>query len=62
MSRFRPEYRELSEIEKKLIADIKHKAEEMESLFAQGEGSRYKSLAITALEEAVMWAVKDVTS
>jgi hypothetical protein len=61
-TRFRPRYRALTETEKTLHDDIKAQAEELERLYNQiPEGGRYKSLAITALEESVMWAVKELT-
>lgn len=68
MSRFRPAYRKLTDGEKALHDQIKAKAVEMEALIAQVDESRaagiglYKSLALTALEESVMWAVKGLTS
>lgn len=63
VSRFRPTYRALTEGEKQLHDEIKTKAAELESLFDQvSDGSRYKSLAITCLEESIMWIVKDLTS
>ncbi len=67
MSRFRKEYRPLSDQEKVLVDQIKDKAEELAQLLDRAGDrhetgrSRYLSLARTALEEAVMWAVKDVT-
>lgn len=64
VSRFRPRYRALS-VEKKALHDqIKAKAEDLETLFklGKGGGSRYHSLAVTDLERAVMWAIKDLTS
>lgn len=64
VSRFRPTYRALSDEEKALHDTLKNKATELENLFDQvnADGSRYKSLAITALEESIMWIVKDLTS
>lgn len=61
MSRFRPQYRELSEAEKKLIDAIKDKAGELEQLYVMADKGRYQSLAMTSLEESVMWIVKEVT-
>lgn len=60
-SLFRKAYRELSDEEKAIVAEIKTKAEELEALLNRLPGSRYVSLAITSLEQAVMWAVKHVT-
>jgi len=62
VSRFRPRYRALSDDEKALHDAIKAKAEELESLFMQVKEGRYRSLSLTALEEAVMWNVKELTS
>ena len=60
-SRFRPRYRALSEEEKVLHDAIKEKAVEMEQLYAKVCGGRYNSLALTKLEESVMWIVKELT-
>ena len=62
VSRFRPTYRALSDDEKKLHDEIKAKAGEMESMYAQVKAGRYNSLAITALEQSIMWIVKELTS
>ncbi len=62
ISRFRPRYRALSDAEKDLHDAIKTKAAELEELFDLVKGGRYKSLGLTALEEAVMWTVKELTS
>lgn len=62
VSRFRPIYRALADDEKALHDAIKAKAEELEALFAKVKPGRYTSLALTALEEAVMWAIKGLTS
>lgn len=70
-SRFRPTYRALSDAEKSLHDQIKREAETLEALFeevAHVRGSsgpdqaRYHALALTALEQAVMWAVKGLTA
>lgn len=58
---FRPKYRELSEAEKQTIERIKTKALDLASEFNPTD-TREKSLALTKLEEAVMWSVKGVTS
>ena len=58
--RFRPTYRELTPIEKQRIDRIKAKAMELATEFYPFD-SREKSLAITKLEESVMWAVKAIT-
>ena len=61
-SRFRPKYRALSDDEKALHDAIKAKATELEALFEQVKQGRYRSLGLTALEEAVMWTVKELTA
>lgn len=61
-SRFRPVYRQLSPEEISLHNDIKAKAVEMEELYKKISSGRYNSLAITSLEESVMWIVKELTS
>lgn len=62
MSRFRPRYRALTDDEKALHDAIKAKAAELETLFEMVKPGRYRSLGITALEESVMWTVKELTS
>lgn len=62
VSRFRPRYRELRVEEKDLHDLIKEKATELEALFESVPDGRYKSLGMTALEESVMWAVKQLTA
>lgn len=62
VSRFRPRYRQLTDEEKALHDAIKAKASELEALFEQVKPGNYRSLGITALEESVMWAVKELTS
>lgn len=62
VSRFRPTYRPLTDAEKSLHDAIKSKAAELEALFDQVKDGRYKSLGMTALEESVMWTVKELTS
>lgn len=62
VSRFRPRYRALSDDEKALHDDIKGKAAELEALFERVKAGRYRSLGLTALEESVMWTVKELTS
>ena len=61
-SRFRPRYRALTDEEKALHDAIKAKAVELETLFEQVKPGRYRSLGLTALEEAVMWTVKELTA
>lgn len=62
VSRFRPRYRALTDAEKALHDQIKEKAAELEALFGQVKPGRYNSLAMTSLEESVMWVVKELTS
>lgn len=65
VSRFRPTYRALTDEEKALHDAIKTKAVELENLIDSVKGGapgRYKSLAMTDLEKAIMWAVKELTS
>lgn len=62
VSRFRPRYRALTEEEKALHDQIKAKAEELEALFMAVKAGRYRALSLTALEEAVMWNIKELTS
>ena len=62
VSRFRPTYRALTDEEKALHDEIKSKAAELEILFERVKPGRYNSLAMTALEQSVMWVVKELTS
>lgn len=61
-SRFRPRYRALTDQEKALHDAIKTKAAELEALIEAVKPGRYRSLGMTALEEAVMWTVKELTA
>ena len=61
-SRFRPRYRALTDDEKALHDALKAKAVELEALFEQVKPGRYRALGLTALEEAVMWTVKELTA
>ena len=61
-SRFRPRYRALNEEEKALHDAIKAKATELEILFERVKPGRYRALGLTALEESVMWTVKELTA
>jgi hypothetical protein len=61
-SRFRPRYRQLTPDEVVLHDAIKTKAVELEALIESVGSGRYTSLALTALEEAVIWSVKQLTS
>lgn len=62
VSRFRPRYRALTDDEKALHDALKAKASELEALFEQVKPGRYRSLGFTALEESIMWTVKELTS
>lgn len=61
VSLFRPRYRALSDAEKALHDEIKNKAAELEAVYAKVVTGRYHSLAVTALEQSVMWIVKELT-
>jgi membrane-bound ClpP family serine protease len=61
-NRFRQKYRALEASEAELIDMIKQKAVELEELIEMAKDGRYKSLAMTSLEQAVMWAVKEITT
>jgi len=61
---FRSVYKELSEEDKKHIEDVKNKASELWHLLPKDGvkgANREIAVAITKLEEAVMWAVKGMT-
>ena len=62
ISRFRPTYRALTDSEKQLHDELKNTAACLESLYAKVKPGRYNALAITALEQSVMWIVKELTS
>lgn len=62
LSRFRPRYRALTDDEKALHDEIKNKASELEALFEKVKAGRYASLAMTQLELAVMWIIKELTA
>jgi hypothetical protein len=64
---FRKTYRKLNQVELDYLDALKDKAQELYDLIDTGgpthqaPQSREKSLAKTNLEQAIMWAVKDVT-
>lgn len=62
VSRFRPRYRALTDIEKEMHDAIKAKADELDVLFSQVKPGRYNALAVTSLEQSIMWIVKELTS
>ncbi len=57
---FLPSTRELKQNEKDQIANIREKAAVLASEFMPTD-TREKALALTKLEEVVMWAVKGIT-
>lgn len=57
---FRSQYRELSAEEKADVEAVKDYAEKIEAILNKRQ-SRLSSLAMTNLEQAVMWAVKSIT-
>jgi hypothetical protein len=59
---FRKTHRTLSEQEQALLDSIKRDALELYSYLAQIYAGREKAIAITKLEECVMWAVKGITA
>ena len=61
-SRFRPRYRALSETEKLQHDLLKDAYASLESQIMRLSDGRYRSLALTALEESCMWAVKELTA
>lgn len=61
-TRFRPRYRQLTDEEKLLHDNIKNLAESLAVNIEQIKPGRYRSLAITSLEESIMWAIKELTS
>lgn len=62
ISRFRSTYRPLSDEEKALHDAIKSKAHDLEMFYYRVKAGRYNSLAMTALEESIMWIIKELTS
>jgi len=62
MSRFRKEYRELTLGEREWLADFKDAAEDLAVWIDLLPSGRYKALAHTHLETAVMFAVKEITT
>lgn len=62
VSRFRPRYRALSDEEKALHDEVKAAFVEVEKSIERIKAGRYRSLALTALEESCMWAIKELTA
>jgi predicted transcriptional regulator len=59
---FRPVYRELTQEEQALLLKVKQAAATVGNYLDEAKASREISLAKTKLEEAVMWAVKGITT
>lgn len=59
--RFRSEYRPLQPADSERILRIKAQAEHLAATMELSPPSRELSLALTKLEEAVMWATKAIT-
>ncbi|MCB1537338.1 MAG: hypothetical protein KDJ44_22175 [Rhodoblastus sp.] len=57
----RHQYRVLTDEEKEAVVALKDKGAEFIALCQSRGASRELSIAITKIEEAVMWAVKHVT-
>ena len=62
VSRFRPRYRQLTPEELELHDQIKGTAMALEDLYARVKPGRYNNLALTHLEQSIMWIVKELTS
>ena len=61
VSRFRPRYRALTDEELALADDVKAAFAAVEKQIERIKTGRYRSLAMTALEEACFWAIKELT-
>lgn len=59
---FRKAYRQLDADEAKLLDRLKDQATALHQTISEAKKSREQSLAITKLEESVMWAVKAITA
>jgi tetratricopeptide (TPR) repeat protein len=59
---FRPTNRELSEYEQEIRNAIYEQAEVLEAIYQKVRPGRYRTLALTSLEESVMWVAKGLTS
>lgn len=58
---FRVEHRPLRPGEVETIREIKAKATELAELIVDADDGRYVALALTALEQTVMWSIKGIT-
>lgn len=62
MDRYKPEYRQLSQSEKSDVQLVKRIASDLAALLADAmPNGREQSLALTKLDECVMWATKGIT-
>ena len=61
MHPIRPEYRQLSEVEKQQLEQVKSRGIELWDYINGLSASRDLALAKTKVEEAVMWATKHIT-
>lgn len=59
---FRKEYRELTNVEKAQVEEVKSNAFNLFLHLQTGVDPRCMATARTKLEEAVMWAVKGITA
>lgn len=50
----------MNEMQKRNVDAVKSKAEELLNIITKTCDGRYKALAITSLEECVMWATKGI--
>lgn len=62
VSRFRPRYRALSDDEKAIHDEVKAAFEVVEKQIERIKPGRYRSLALTSLEESCMWTIKELTA
>lgn len=51
----------MNEMQKRNVDVVKSKAEELLNIITKTCDGRYKALAITSLEECVMWATKGIS-
>ena len=58
----RHQYRPLTDDEKKSVSDVKDATREFGAVLDSLPPSRERSIAITKLEEASMWAVRGLTA
>lgn len=57
----RKNYHPLSVSQHAFVDEIKHKAQTLHDLLGVVDDPRMRALALTKLEECVMWAVKGIT-